>query len=40
MFDEKLDQARVVRKDVDWPRLDLCEYALVEVLDFKRHTVS
>ncbi len=37
MFRQKLDEARVVSKDIDRPRFDLCEHALVEVLDSERH---
>ena len=35
VLDEQLDQASVVRKDIDGPGLNFCENALMEVLDFK-----
>ena len=34
---QQLQQSRIVREDVNRPRLDLRENALVEVLDSKRH---
>ena len=34
---EKFDQARIVGQNVYWPRLDLGEHTLVEVLDLERH---
>jgi len=37
VFNEKFDQARIVSKDIDGPRLDLMEHALVEVLDLVGH---
>ncbi|MCK7491532.1 MAG: hypothetical protein MZW92_07410 [Comamonadaceae bacterium] len=37
MFRQKLDEARVVSKDIDRPGFDLCEHPLVKVLDFERH---
>jgi hypothetical protein len=37
VLSQKFEEARVVGKDVDWPRLDLGEHALVEVLDFEGH---
>lgn len=37
MLSKKLDKAGVVRQDIDRPRLDLGEHALVEVLDLERY---
>ena len=34
---EKFNQPRIVRQDVNWPRLNLCVDALMEVVNFKRH---
>jgi len=39
MVCQQLRQPRIVRKDVNGPRLDFGEHALVEVLDPKRHNV-
>ena len=37
VFDQQFYQARIVGKDINRPRFDLGEYALVEVLDLKRY---
>ena len=37
MLDEQFDQSGVVRKDIDGPRLNLCEHTRMEVVNFKCH---
>ena len=38
VFGQKLNEARVVGKDIDRPRFDLSKHTFVEILDLKRHT--
>jgi len=37
VFGQKLDKARIVRKDINRPGFNLGKHAFVEVLDLKRH---
>ena len=39
MLGQKLNQASVVRQNVDRPRLDLCQNALMEVVDLIGHAM-
>jgi hypothetical protein len=34
---KQLNQARIVSKNIDWPRLDVCKDALVEVVYAERY---
>ena len=40
VFGKQFYEACIVCKNIDWPRFDLREHSLMEVLDLKRHEAN